>query len=73
MNEENNNRINQLEGLFAEQDHALQTLNDVVVRQDREISALLGRLDNLEAMVKSLRESFPAGADPAAFEKPPHY
>lgn len=73
MKEENINRINQLEGLFAEQDETLQTLNEVVTRQDREISSLLNRIDDLEALVKSLRESLPSGGDSSNFEKPPHY
>ena len=73
MTDENTNRINQLEGLFAEQDETLQTLNEVITRQDQEITTLLNRLEHLEALVKSLKESLPGGGEASVFEKPPHY
>ena len=73
MNEENINRINQLEYLFTEQDETLQTLNEVVSRQDREISNLQDRIKQLETLVQSLKESMPSGVDGLSFEKPPHY
>lgn len=73
VNEENLNRINQLEYLFTEQDQSLHTLNEIVTRQDREITAMQNRLLQLETLVKSLKDSTPAGVDGSAFEKPPHY
>ncbi len=73
MNENNLHRIDELEAVFAEQDLTIQTLSDVIARQDREINQLLQRLGQLEDLVKSMRESMPAGAEGSAFEKPPHY
>ena len=73
MNEDISNRINQLEYLFTEQDQTLQTLNEVVARQDREITSLLERLGQLEKLMKSLKDSIPAGGEASSFEKPPHY
>lgn len=73
MNEENINRLNQLESLFAEQDATVETLNTIITRQDREISDLTSRLTQLERLVKSMKESMPVGIDVDAFEQPPHY
>ena len=54
------------------QDLAIETLNDTVARQDRQISQLREELDQLRELVRELRPS-PLGGDPGDEPPPPHY
>ena len=65
-------RLDHLEILFAEQEHTLQTLNDVIARQDNELRRYAERLSQIESSLKLLKESLPNHGQPDT-EKPPHY
>ena len=54
------------------QDLAIETLNDTVARQDRQITQLREELDQLRELVRELRPS-PLGGDPGDEPPPPHY
>ena len=65
-------RLDQIEIKLAHLERALNELNDVVIRQQREIELLTARnrqlKDQLELARGRRREPVPTG-----FEKPPHY
>ena len=65
-------KLANLEMLYSEQDHIIQTLNDVVSQQDREITRLNLAIENIQAQLKSLKPELSEDINPA-FEKPPHY
>ena len=65
-------KLERLEMLFAEQDHTIQTLNDVVTQQDQEISQLNTSLEMLRDQLQALRTELSSDIDPG-YEKPPHY
>lgn len=58
--------------LYTEQDHTIQTLNNMVVQQDREISRLNINLEQLKVQLQTLKSDGSSDIDPG-FEKPPHY
>jgi SlyX protein len=64
-------QITRLEMLCAEQDHTLQALNEVVSRQDRELSRIKNELKLLTQQYQTLKSHRPDPFDPV--EKPPHY
>ena len=64
-------QITRLEMLYAEQEHSLQALNEVVTRQDHELSRITNDLNLLTQQYESLRSQLPEQLDPV--EKPPHY
>lgn len=64
-------QITRLEMLCAEQEHTLQTLNEVVSRQDRELSRIKNELKLLTQQYQTLKSHLPDQLDPV--EKPPHY
>lgn len=63
-------RLVELEIRFTEQQHLLQELNDVVVRQQREIDGLTAELNAVRTKMGALE---PGLVDAAQREKPPHY
>jgi SlyX protein len=65
------NRLIELETRLAFQDHTLQELNTVIVRQQQEIAALTREIENLKAQFKTLAPELVAsrGDEPP----PPHY
>ncbi len=65
-------KLNRLEMLYTEQDHTIQTLNNMVVQQDREISRLNINLEQLKVQLQTLKSDGSSDIDPG-FEKPPHY
>ena len=65
------NRFIELETRLAFQDNTLQELNAVVVRQQREISALTRELETLKAQLKTLAPDLVASR--AEETPPPHY
>jgi len=68
MNEE---RIMELEIRAAYQDDLLQTLNDIVTRQQQQIDRLEATCRLLNEKIKSL--SSETGSSETAQEVPPHY
>ena len=64
-------QITRLEMHYAEQEHTLQALNDVVARQDQELSRITNELKLLTQQYQTLKSHLPEQFDPD--EKPPHY
>ena len=64
-------RLDQIEIKLAHLERALNELNDVVIRQQREIELLTARNRQLKDQLESLEAGGGASAD--TFEKPPHY
>lgn len=72
MTEKLKAQLDRLEILYTEQDYTIQALNNMVARQDREISRLDTHIERLEVQLQSLKSDLPGDVDPG-FEKPPHY
>ena len=69
-------RLDKLELLYSEQDHTIQTLNDMVAQQGQEIAGLHSRLEQTKIQLRSLKaeaESEVDSPDHGEFEIPPHY
>jgi SlyX protein len=65
-------RLEELESRLAFQDDLIESLNEVVARQDREIALLTQRLADLAGKFEDLAaSSAPAAA--TGHEPPPHY
>ena len=65
-------RLEELESRLAFQDDVIESLNEVVARQDREILLLGQRLAALEAKFEEVADAAPGGAS-NGHEPPPHY
>ena len=65
-------RLDELESRLAFQDDLIESLNEVVARQDREIALLTQRLANLSKKFEDLAASAAPAAD-IGDEPPPHY
>lgn len=71
MTTELESRIVELETRLAFQEHTLQSLNDVVTRQQQQIEALVR---GIQALKDRLRAAAPSPVGPLEDEKPPpHY
>lgn len=71
MNSEFNAHLTELETRFAFQEHTLQTLNDVVTRQQQQIEAITREIG---ALKDRLRAAAPSPVGSLEDEKPPpHY
>ena len=64
-------KLTRLEMLFSEQEHTIQSLNDIVARQTREISNLRSDLQTLKQQYQELKLELPEQFNDS--EKPPHY
>ena len=64
-------RIDELESRVAFQDDLIESLNEIVARQDREILLLSKRVVDLESKVEDIAAAAPAAGD--GYEPPPHY
>ncbi len=64
-------RLDQIEIKLAHLERALNELNDVVIRQQREIELLTARNRQLKDQLELVEAG--GGASAAGFEKPPHY
>ena len=71
MSEAITQKITRLEMHYAEQEHTLQALNDVVTRQDSELTLIKNELKLLAQQYQTLKSELPDQSD--AIEKPPHY
>ena len=72
MSESLQARLDKLEAYYSEQDYTLQTLNDVVAQQNREISQLSLNLEQLKQQIETLKTE-PEGESNPEHEVPPHY
>ncbi len=64
-------RIDELESRLAFQDDTIESLNQVVARQDAELRSLKLELRELSGRLKELNDAAPE-SDPG-HEPPPHY
>lgn len=64
-------RLIELENRIAFQDHTLQELNEVIVRQQREIDDLRRELEALRAQFQALAPALVASRSEET--PPPHY
>jgi uncharacterized coiled-coil protein SlyX len=64
-------QIAKLEMLFSEQEHTLQTLNDIITRQDRDITKLMLDFESLKLQYIDLKSQLPD--QQTTSEVPPHY
>ena len=64
-------QIAKLEILFAEQEYTVQTLNDIVTRQDRDIAKLKRDYEDLKSQYQDLKSNLPDQG--SSSEIPPHY
>lgn len=65
-------RVEELESRQAFQDDLIESLNEVVARQDKEIVLLTKRLQELMERLNDL-DSATTGGTPEGHEVPPHY
>lgn len=65
-------RLEKLEILYSEQDNVVQSLNETVAQQEREILRLTRGIERLTAQLQSIMNGLGDDIDPG-FEKPPHY
>lgn len=66
-------RIEELESRLAFQDDLIESLNNVVARQDQEMVRLAQRVLALEERLNELASSAGEGGQPQGHEVPPHY
>ena len=66
-------RLDELESRLAFQDDLIESLNQVVARQDRELANLAQRVKDLEARLTDLAEAAGQPGGLAGHEVPPHY
>ena len=66
-------QLEELESRLAFLDDLVESLNQVVARQDRELIDLKRRLANTENRLEDIGESAATGAPSAGHEVPPHY
>ncbi|MDJ0738095.1 MAG: SlyX family protein [Gammaproteobacteria bacterium] len=64
--------LEDLQTRFAHQELAIEALNEVFVRQGRQIDDLRAALDRLQQELRELRPS-PLDADGGSEPPPPHY
>lgn len=72
MNESLQARLDRLEIIYAEQEYTIQSLNDTVTRQNREISRLTTDIQQLGQQIQALRTDSSSEIE-SEFEIPPHY
>ena len=70
-NIETTERLTRLEMLFSEQEHTIQSLNDIVTQQTRQINRLGSDLEVLKQQYQELKSELPG--EFSEIEKPPHY
>jgi uncharacterized coiled-coil protein SlyX len=66
-------RLEELETQLAFQDALHQQLNEVVARQDRELSQLQQQVQDLTARLKEVGETVAGATASTGEEIPPHY
>jgi len=66
-------RLDELEARAAFQDDLIESLNQVVARQDRELTDLARRVKALETRLAELAEASSPPGGSSGHEVPPHY
>ena len=66
-------RFDELEARAAFQDDLIESLNQVVARQDRELVDLARRVRDLETRLADLAEAASLPGSAGGHEVPPHY
>lgn len=66
-------RLDELEARAAFQDDLIESLNQVVARQDRELVDLARRVRDLETRLADLAEAASLPGAAGGHEVPPHY
>ena len=72
MSDDIKSRLERLEVLYSEQEYTIQSLNDMIAQQDRDIAQLNLDIEQLRTRLQALASGLSSDIDPA-FEKPPHY
>jgi len=65
-------RLDKLEALYSEQDYTIQSLNNMIAQQDREIAQLNLHIEQIRIRLQALTSEHSADID-TGFEPPPHY
>jgi SlyX protein len=66
-------RLEELESRLAFQDDLIDSLNEIVVRQDRELARLELRVKSLGGKLEELSDVTSAPGSAQGHEVPPHY
>lgn len=66
-------RMDELESRLAFQDDLIESLNQVITRQDRDISRMSLQLKELTARLGEVADANSGPGNPTDFELPPHY
>ena len=66
-------RLDELESRLSFQDDLIESLNQVITRQDRDLARLTLRLQGLLARMDDIAESATVPGDSPGHEVPPHY
>ncbi|MCP4332086.1 MAG: SlyX family protein [Gammaproteobacteria bacterium] len=72
MSDRLQSRLERLEVLYSEQDYTIQSLNNMIAQQDREIAQLNLHIEQFRLRLQALTSEHPADID-TGFEQPPHY
>ena len=73
MTSEISQKITIIETLYTEQEYTITALNEIVTRQDSEITNLRNDFQWLKQQLQSLKEQVPDGGISETHELPPHY
>ena len=73
MDREIESRLEELESKLAFQDDLIESLNEIIARQDRDLLRLELRVNSLGAKLSDLEESSSAPGASPGYEVPPHY
>ncbi|MFT5220994.1 MAG: SlyX protein [Planctomycetota bacterium] len=65
-------KMSHLEMLYSEQEHTVQTLNEVVAQQDIEIARLNTSIEQIKIQLQALRSELSPDMS-SDNEAPPHY
>jgi SlyX protein len=66
-------RLEELESRLAFQEDLIESLNEVVARQDRDLARLLAKMQDLEARLTDLAATAAGQVESPGHEVPPHY
>ena len=73
MTSEITQKLTVIETLYSEQEYTINALNEIVIRQDKEISVLRDDLQWLKQQMRTLKEQIPDSGSSDVDELPPHY